>query len=98
MTQFVGLRAKTYSSLIVDGSEDSLKIDSLKKVNVKLIRKYKSILNTQQWLKSERHFVLTEEINKIALIIIKECNQFNWFDRNICLWNEQRSSKWKRRY
>ena len=48
MTQFVGLRAKTYSSLIVDGSEDSLKIDSLKKVNVKLIRKYKSILNTQQ--------------------------------------------------
>ena len=37
------------------------------KNHVEFIRNTKSMLKTQQWFKSERHNVFTEEINKIAL-------------------------------
>ena len=106
MTKFVGLRAKTYSYLIDDGSEDKkakgtkkrvikikLKfenhkicleatqvenkannqeknktdIDPIKENHKEFIKNNKSILKAQQRLKSERHNVFNEEINKIAL-------------------------------
>ena len=80
MTKFIGLRTKTYSYLIDDGSENCLetsqlndKIQYLEKIKInidslkKFIRNKKSILKTQQGFKSERHNVFTEEINKIAL-------------------------------
>ena len=41
--------------------------------------------------KSERH-VFTEEINKIALSWNDyKKNKVNWYNRNICTWNEQSS-------
>ena len=43
------------------------KINIQKKIKLTLIRNNKSILKTQQRLKSRRHNVFTEEINKIAL-------------------------------
>ena len=75
MTKFVGLRAKTYSYLIDDGSEDK-KAKSTKKCVIKrklTFENYKNCLEatqldnkmlktTQQRFKS----VFTEEINKIA--------------------------------
>ena len=51
MTEFVGLRAKTYSYLADDGSEDKKAKDT----------------KIQQRFKIERHNVFTEEINKTAL-------------------------------
>ena len=128
MIKFVGLRAKTYSYLIDDGSEDKkakgtkkcvirrklkfqnykncieatqlhnkvnylekneMNVDSLKKDHKEFIKNNRLILKTQQRFKSERYNVFTEEINKTALSseMIKECN------RNICIWNKQRSSK-----
>ena len=94
--EVVELRAKTYSYLIDDGSEDKkakgtkkcvvkrkLKFEdykncletthfenkshSHKKYHKEFIKNNKLILKTQQRLKSERHYVFTEEINKIAL-------------------------------
>ena len=44
------------------------KINIQKKIKLTLIRNNKSILKTQQRLKSRRHNVFTEEIDKIALI------------------------------
>ena len=102
MTEFIGLRAKTYSYLIDDGSEDKKakgtkkcvierkhkfenckscleatqlenKIHYLEKNKIDIdnikefIKNNKSILKIHQMLKSERHNVFTEEINKIAL-------------------------------
>ena len=43
------------------------KINIQKKIKLTLIRNNKSILKTQQRLKSRRHNVFTEEIDKIAL-------------------------------
>ena len=43
------------------------KINIQKKIKLTLIRNNKSILKTQQRLKSRKHNVFTEEINKIAL-------------------------------
>ena len=106
MTRFVRLRAKAYSYLIDDGSEDKkpkgrkkcaikrkFKFKSYKicleatqletKINVEknktdidtiienykeFIKNNKSISKSQQRLKSERHNVFTEDINKIASI------------------------------
>ena len=58
----------------------------------------KSILKTQEKFNSEKYNVFTEVINKVAsswnddkrmqsIYLIKTC---------ISIWNEQRSSKWKR--
>ena len=44
------------------------KINIQKKIKLTLIRNNKSILKTQQRLKSRRHNVFTEEIDKITLI------------------------------
>ena len=68
--EFRKLRAKSYSYLIDDGSEDK-KANGIKNCVIKknLILK---IIKTDQ-----RHNLLTEKINKIAvnLRMIKECNQ-----------------------
>ena len=52
-----------------------INIDSFKNNHKQFIRN-KSTLKTQQIFKSKRHNVFTEEINKIAQMMIKECNQF----------------------
>ena len=74
--KFAGLRAKTYSYLIDDGSEDK-KTKRTKTCVIKRKLKFenhkscleanKSILKSQQRFKSETHNVFTEEINKIAI-------------------------------
>ena len=76
MIEFVGLRPKTYSSLIDDGSSDK-KTKGTKKSVIKrslnfedykkCLQKNKIILKLQQRFKSEAHNVFTEEIDKIAL-------------------------------
>ena len=47
--------------------KNKIGIDSLEKDHKRFIKNNKLILKTQQRLKSERHNVFTEEINKIAL-------------------------------
>ena len=44
------------------------KVNIQKKIKLTLIRNNKSILKTQQRLKSRRHNVFTKEIDKITLI------------------------------
>ena len=76
MTEFVGVKPKTYSFLI-DDFEEKTKNKGTKKCVVKRILKFndykdcllnkKIILKSQQKFKSEAHSVYTEEINKIAL-------------------------------
>ena len=44
-----------------------INIGSIKKDHKEFIKNNKLILKTQQRLKSEKHYVFTEEINKIAL-------------------------------
>ena len=62
------------------------------------IKNNKLILKTQQRLKSESHNAFTKDINKIALSShYDKKNAITWFNRNIGIWNEQRSSKRKRR-
>ena len=53
----------------------------------------KIILKTQKIFKSESHNVFTEEIMKIASNSSDDKkNVVNWFERNICIWNEQRAN------
>ena len=76
VTEFVGLRPKTYSYLIDDDSEYK-KAKGTKKCVIKQILKFNDytncllnneiVLKSQQRFKSEAHNVYTEEINKIAL-------------------------------
>ena len=76
ITEFVGVRTKTYSFLI-DDFEEKKKNKGTKKCIVKRILKFndykdwllnkKIVLKSQQRFKSEAHSVYTEEINKIAL-------------------------------
>ena len=76
MTEFVALRAKTYSYLIGDDIEVK-KDKGIKKCVIKRILKFQDyknclfnsevILTSQQRFKSELHYVYTEEVNKIAL-------------------------------
>ena len=64
-------------------------VDSLKK----FIRNNKLILKTQQRVKSERHNVFTEKINKMALSS-NDDKRIQSIDLiETCIWNEQRSSK-----
>ena len=76
MTEFVALRLKIYSHLMVDGNSDK-KIKGTKKCVTKRRLQFndykdcllnsKIILKSQQRFKSERNILHTEEINKIAL-------------------------------
>ena len=76
MTEFVALRPKTYSYLMDDGGSDK-KARGTKKCVIKQRLKFNDykdcllnsdiILKSQQRFKSERHYVYTEETNKIAL-------------------------------
>ena len=76
MTEFVALRPKTYSYLTDDSKEDQ-NAKGTKKCVIKRrleFNDYKDcllnneiILKSQQRLKSERHDVYTEEVNKIVL-------------------------------
>ena len=76
MAEFVGLRPKTYSYLINDGSGDK-KPTGTKKCIIKQRLKFedyekylqnnKIILRSQQRFKKEAHDVFTEKVNKIAL-------------------------------
>ena len=76
ITEFVGLRAKTYAYLMDDDSEHK-KAKETKKCVIKRILKFtdykncqsndKIILKSQQRFKSDCHNVCTEQINKIAL-------------------------------
>ena len=69
MTEFVGLRTKTYSYLIDDGNDKKAK--GAKKMHSLMIIKFllnnEIILKSQQRFKSKAHNEYTEEINKIAL-------------------------------
>ena len=106
MTKFVGLKAKTYSYLIDDSSEDKkakgtkkcvikqkikfenykncleanqienktndleknqIEIDHIKENHREFMKNNKSMLESQQKFKSERHNAISEEINKVAL-------------------------------
>ena len=76
MTEFVTLRPKTYSYVTDDCKEDK-KAKGTEKCVIKRKLKFNDykycllnnniILKSQQRLKSERHDVYTEEVNKIAL-------------------------------
>ena len=89
MTEFVALRPKTYSYLIDDCEEDK-KAKGTKKCVIKRRLKFsdyndcllnnETILKSQQRLKSEKHEVYTEEINKIALSSNDE-KRLQTFDR-----------------
>ena len=77
ITEFVGLRAKTYAYLMDDDSEHKKARGTKKCVIKKRILKFtdykncqsndKIILKSQQRFKSDCHYVCTEQINKIAL-------------------------------
>ena len=76
MTEFIGLKAKTYSYLMDDDSEHK-KVQRTKKCVIKrglTLKNYKDclfnnkiILKLQQRFKSDYHSVYTEEIKKVAL-------------------------------
>ena len=76
MTEFVALRLKTYSYLTDDCEEDK-KAKGTKNCVIKQRLKFSDykdcllnneiILKSQQRLKSEKHDVYTEEVNKIVL-------------------------------
>ena len=77
--------------------KNEFNVISLKKDRKEFIKNRKLLLKTQQRFTNERHNVFTKEINKIALSLNHDKRIVNWFDRNIRIWNEQSSSKWKRR-
>ena len=76
ITEFVALRAKTYSYL-ADDDKNIKKAKGTKKCVIKRILKFddyknclfknKIILKSQQRFKREAHYVYNEEVNKIAL-------------------------------
>ena len=57
--------------------KNKIDIDSIKESHKEFIKNIKSILKIQPRFKSEGHNAFTEEINKIALKLIKECNQLS---------------------
>ena len=57
--------------------KNKIDIDSIKESHKEFIKNIKSILKIQPRLKSEGRNAFTEEINKIALKLIKECNQLS---------------------
>ena len=74
MTEFCGLRAKTYAYLMDDDSEKKkakgtktyvIKISHVQKLQ--RLFNNKIILTTQQRFKSDHHEVYTEEVSKIVL-------------------------------
>ena len=76
MKEFAGLRAKTWTYLINDGSELKKKLKEQKNVikrglmfknSTDCLFSNKIILKSQQRFKSDCHDVYTEEMNKIAL-------------------------------
>ena len=78
MTEFVALMPKTYAYAIdVDKDNEIKKAKGTKKCVIKRVVKFndykncllndKVVLKSQQRLKSERHNVYTEKVNKIAL-------------------------------
>ena len=74
----------------IDGK---IKLLEKKKFNIdNLIELAKNnlILKTQQRFKNEKHNVFTEVIIKTALCSNDDKRMLSWFDRNICIWNEQR--------
>ena len=96
MTQFVALRPKTCSYLMLDGNTGTgthviKKAKGTKKCVIKIILKFnyyknsllnnKIILKPQQRFKSELHNVHTEEINKIALSS-SDNKRLQMFDRS----------------
>ena len=76
--------------------KNKIDTDSIKENQKECIKKNKSILKIQKRFKSERHNVFTEKINKISLSSNDDKNATNWFDRNVWIWNKQRSSKRKK--
>ena len=89
MSEFVALRPRTYSYLIDDFKEDK-KAKGTKKCVIKRRFKFnyykgcllnnEIILKSQQRLKSERHDVYTEEVNKISLSYYDD-KRLQTFDR-----------------
>ena len=90
MTEFAGLRPKTYSYLMDDGGSDKKAKGTKKCVLKRRLRfnHYKDcllnneiILKSQQRFKSERHDVYTKEINKIAALSSNDDKTLQAFDR-----------------
>ena len=89
MKEFVGLRAKIYAYLMVDGSEHK-KAKGTKNCVIKrrlMVKNYKDclfnnkiILKSQQIFKSDYHNVYTEQINKIVLSS-NDNKRFQSFDK-----------------
>ena len=84
MKEFCALRAKTYTYLMDDDSEKK-KAKGVKRCVIKrrlMFENYKdslfnnkTISRSQLRFKSDHHNVYTEEVNKIALIIIRDYKQ-----------------------
>ena len=81
ITEFVALRPKTHSYLTDDCKEDKKAKGTKKRVIKRMIKfnDYKNyllngevVLKSQQRFKSKGHDVYTENVNKIALMMIKE--------------------------
>ena len=87
MTEFVGIRLKTYYQLINDGSGDK-KVKGIKKciikkrlkfencfqktINKRCLQNNKITLRSQQRFKSGVHNVFAKEVKRIAVIMIRD--------------------------
>ena len=94
--EFCALRAKTYTYLLDDDSENK-KTKGVKRCIVKrrlMFKNYrdsllnnKIIMRSQLRLKSDHHNVHTEEVNKLALNS-SDNKRLQTFDYNISIWNK----------
>ena len=82
------LEATQLENKINNLEKNNLNVDNIRENHNEFIKNNKLILKLQQRFWSKKHNVFTEEVNKIALSA----------NRNLCIWNKQRSSKWKRRH
>ena len=72
MTTFVGLRAKTYSYLIDDGSEEKRKAKDTKKCVLRRKPKFKYYKNCVKGTQLENEINFLEKKNKIDIDTVKE--------------------------
>ena len=71
---------------LTNHKKNDIELNSLSENHKESIKNNKLILKLQQRFRSEKHNVLTEKVNKIAL----SANDNKEYNRKICIWNKQR--------